>query len=527
MHNNYYFFRLLSKQLEKQLNGWIVATCFSQNKDELIIGLTDPHPPHHEFYIKALLESQFSCLHFPENFHRSKRNSVDLFSQILDTQVVEVRQTPNDRSFSLMLQSVEEPNQTYQLVFKMHGNRANVILLQGKEVLSIFKHQLIKDEHLDPEVLPLKIEHSFANFEVKEGKANKLYPTLGPLPVKYLEQQAYEDASLEEKWRMLESMLHLLKNPEAIYTTFINGSFHLSLLAVGEIEQSFQEPIQAINHFFLKYIRDFHLLQEKNTLLKKLGKQITQTENYIQKNDTKLNELEEGAQYSQIADIIMANMHQIPPNSRKVVFNNFYTNQPIEIKLKQNVSPQKNAEALYRKAKNQKIELEKLKANIALKEDRLLHLYEHLEKLEKLEHVRDIRQYAKDHNLEEELNEREEVLPYRSFEIRGYQVWVGKNAKNNDTLLRNYSWKEDLWLHAKDVPGSHVLIKHQAGKNFPKDVVEQAASLAAYYSKRKTDSLCPVIVTPRKFVRKSKDMQAGQVIVSQEEVIMVEPKMPG
>ena len=114
-------------------------------------------------------------------------------------------------------------------------------------------------------------------------------------------------------------------------------------------------------------------------------------------------------------------------------------------------------------------------------------------------------------------------LPYHEFEFRGYRIWVGKNAQANDTLTSKYSHKEDLWLHAKDVSGSHVLIKHQSGKKFPKDVIEYAASLAAYNSKRRTESLCPVIVTPRKFVRKRKGDPAGAVVVDREEVVMVEP----
>jgi predicted ribosome quality control (RQC) complex YloA/Tae2 family protein len=74
------------------------------------------------------------------------------------------------------------------------------------------------------------------------------------------------------------------------------------------------------------------------------------------------------------------------------------------------------------------------------------------------------------------------------------------------------------------VAGSHVLLKYQAGKNFPKEVIERAAQLAAYYSKRKNESLCPVVVTPRKFVRKRKGDLPGAVVVDREDVIMVEPK---
>ena len=118
------------------------------------------------------------------------------------------------------------------------------------------------------------------------------------------------------------------------------------------------------------------------------------------------------------------------------------------------------------------------------------------------------------------------TLPYHQFEFRNFRILVGKNAVANDMLTLKFSHKEDLWLHAKDVSGSHVLIKHQSGKNFPRDVIEYAASLAAYNSKRKTESLCPVIVTPKKFVRKRKGDPPGAVVVEREEVVMVEPLKP-
>jgi predicted ribosome quality control (RQC) complex YloA/Tae2 family protein len=117
--------------------------------------------------------------------------------------------------------------------------------------------------------------------------------------------------------------------------------------------------------------------------------------------------------------------------------------------------------------------------------------------------------------------EQEEL--FRKFEIDDFEILVGKSAKNNDLLTQKYSYKEDLWLHARDVAGSHVLIKYKAGKIFPKQVIEKAAQLAAYYSKRKSDTLCPVIVTPKKYVRKPKGALEGQVLVEREEVLLVKP----
>jgi predicted ribosome quality control (RQC) complex YloA/Tae2 family protein len=116
-------------------------------------------------------------------------------------------------------------------------------------------------------------------------------------------------------------------------------------------------------------------------------------------------------------------------------------------------------------------------------------------------------------------------LPYHEFEFKGFKILVGRNAEANDLLTFKHSFKDDLWLHAKDVAGSHVLVKYQSGKSFPKDVIERAGELAAYNSKRKTDSLCPVVFTPKKFVRKRKGDPAGTVVVEKESVMIVVPRL--
>ena len=103
---------------------------------------------------------------------------------------------------------------------------------------------------------------------------------------------------------------------------------------------------------------------------------------------------------------------------------------------------------------------------------------------------------------------------------------MGRNAQNNDLLTQKYAHKDDLWLHAKDVTGSHVVIRHRAGQPVPEPVVEHAAQLAGWYSRRQHDSLCPVTVTPKKFVRKPKGALPGQVVVERERVVLVVPGNP-
>ena len=205
----------------------------------------------------------------------------------------------------------------------------------------------------------------------------------------------------------------------------------------------------------------------------------------------------------------------------------FYRNKNITIKLRSDLSPQKNAENFYRKSKNEKIELEKLMENIESREQLLTVINNHIEAIEAAENLKTLRSYLKANGLSP--NTKLKIQSYRElfkrFEVEGFEILVGRNSKNNDLLTQQYAYKEDLWLHARDATGSHVVVKYRAGKKFPNSVIETAASLAAYFSKRRNETLAPVIVTPKKFVRKPKGFAEGQVIVEKEEVVMVEPKL--
>jgi predicted ribosome quality control (RQC) complex YloA/Tae2 family protein len=112
---------------------------------------------------------------------------------------------------------------------------------------------------------------------------------------------------------------------------------------------------------------------------------------------------------------------------------------------------------------------------------------------------------------------------YHHYLFQGYEVLAGKNNRTNDQLTFQSAHKNDLWLHVKDAPGSHVIIRHKSGQNFPAQVVEYGASIAALYSKRKHEKICPVSYTLRKYVRKGKGLKPGEVIVEREQVVLVSP----
>ena len=123
---------------------------------------------------------------------------------------------------------------------------------------------------------------------------------------------------------------------------------------------------------------------------------------------------------------------------------------------------------------------------------------------------------------------KEEDVPFRVFRVAGdFVVWAGKNGENNDLLSTRYTKSKDLWFHARAVGGSHVVLKFGSGKGeISKHAIDEAAGIAAYYSKMKSSKLVPVSLCEGKYVRKPKGAHAGTVTIEREKVIFVEPRLP-
>lgn len=491
MHNSYYFLRQISARLQENLVGFTLVSCFSQNKDELVFEFNDART---SFFIKADLQGDFSCLTFPDGFHRARKNSIDLFNEVIMKKVVSIRQFRNERSFSVELED------GLAVLFKMHGNKSNIVLLNNNEEIGRFKSNIPGGPSEDRE-----IDWSEGAFS---GNPGKQYFTIG----KVVAGKSYEE---------IQRIKKELENPK--YYIVREKKIAFSLLPGENVVAEFTDPFKAINEFYYKYITENSFLQKKNSLTARLLAEIGQTRSWLAKTGDKLEELRRDEHYKAWGDLLMANLHQIGAGMKSATVEDFYNdNKPVTIPLDKNLSPQKNAERYYRKSKNQQIEIAKLNEGLEKKSKELIKLESELLKVESADDMRSLKDFTPTNQKPETRNS----LPYREFEYKGFKIWVGREAKHNDELTLKYSYKEDLWLHVRDDSGSHVLLKHQSGKPYPKDVIEYAASIAAFFSKRKTEALCAVIVTPKKFVRKRKGDPAGAVVVEREEVILVEPKNP-
>ncbi|OUJ72842.1 NFACT RNA binding domain-containing protein [Hymenobacter crusticola] len=510
MHNNYYFLRQLAPALTQKLVGYRVTTCFSQEKDELVIGLTDGLQ---EFWLRAQLSASFPVLALPETFSRARANSVDLLPGLLGRTVASVGVFPNDRVLTLSFMDGAT------LLFKLYGPRPNAIFRSAPDAPTELFHQRYA---ADADLAPLSSTPTTATDPLKR------YPSLGDLPPRYLRSHGYDQASPPHKEDLVRSVVATLENPAHFYLIMLDGRTRLSLLPVGEVEQTLPpEPIAALRLFVPLYLgrRSYEMeLRQVRQLLERRAEEATLGASQAR---ARLHALEHTAGYRQTADLIMANLTQIPLGATQVEVYDFYQDQARVLKLKATETPQRTAQNLYRKAKNQKIEVQELQERVERRETEAFWCLERLEELAAITDLRLLRTWRKTHDLQPETKAPTVTeLPFKVFEDSGFTIMVGRNAQNNDLLTQRYAHKEDLWLHAKDVSGSHVVIRHRAGHVVPEPVVERAAQLAAWYSRRKNDSLCPVTVTPKKFVRKPKGAVPGAVIVEREKVVLVVPANP-
>ena len=472
-----------------------------------------------DFTIRADLNSSFSCLSFPENFKRSRKNNIDLFPLIIDKNVVEVIQYPFERLFHIHLED------DLILLFKMFGSHSNILLFQQGKCLNIFKNNLKKDRALRLSELQIKTDLSYERFLQLNSNPKKFIPAFDNSITEHLEARGYQMMDTAGKYHLVKTVLNELETANTFYIIYKPVLPVITLLKPRGDFKSFNDIIDALNFFYKEriYVKKFD--EERSDALKKISRDLEKATRYIDLCKIKLEAFGNEDSYKQIGDIIMANLNAINQGSDHAVLFNFYTGDSIKIPLKPGVPPQKNAENYYRKSKNQKIELDKLKENSQQKILLASQLREKLKLIENMGSLKELRALLAQSVGKGESAGRKNVTPYRRFIFLDYEILIGKNSKKNEELTFGTGSKNDLWLHAKDVPGSHVIIRNKPGHNIPDPVINRAAELAAYFSKNRTNSMCPVIYTERKFVRKLKGGAVGQVIVEREKVIFVEPGM--
>ena len=234
----------------------------------------------------------------------------------------------------------------------------------------------------------------------------------------------------------------------------------------------------------------------------------------------------------QLGDILTANIHRIQKGQTKVECEDFYDENMamVEIPLSPLLSPQQNAAKFYKDYARMKNAEKELTRQISLGKEELSYLQSVLEELNRadseqaLEEIRQELQeggYVKSDGNKRKVKQ-SKLSPMRFVSTDGYPIYVGRNNKQNDELTFKMARKDDLWLHASKVHGSHVIIAC-AGVTPPDNTITQAAQLAAYYAETAGGQNIAVDMTPVKQVKKIPNGKPGMVIYHSYKTVIANP----
>ena len=291
---------------------------------------------------------------------------------------------------------------------------------------------------------------------------------------------------------------------------------------------------------FSALLDSFYTLRDQKDTMRQKGQAVRKTvTNLCQRLKRKLaiQEKELSATYDrerlrQFGDILMANLHAIQKGQTKVLCQDFYDENMamVEIALSPLLSPQQNAAKYYKDYARMKNAENELLKQISLGEVELKYLQSVLEELnraateQELEEIKQELQaggYIKADAGKKRVKQ-SKLPPMRFESTDGYPIYVGRNNRQNDELTFKLARKDDLWLHASKVHGSHVIISC-GGTTPPDDTVTQAAQLAAYYAESTGGQNIAVDVTPVKQVKKTPSGKPGMVIYHTYRTVIVNP----
>jgi predicted ribosome quality control (RQC) complex YloA/Tae2 family protein len=321
----------------------------------------------------------------------------------------------------------------------------------------------------------------------------------------------------------------------------MNESQSLYLYKHNDKEYFHIIPLKHINDTYKEYSlfdgldKHFDLIDQKDRIKQQtsdLSKYIT---NEYTRNINKLNKLEKTLFESKNSEelrikgeMLYTSLHLITKGMTSIIVDNYYDNTLLEIELDPKLDGKGNAKKYfqkYTKAKNSIIylneQIDKTKEEIAYFDSLKVSMdnasyYDALEIKEELENLG----YLKKKKTKQ-LNKKKNKPHIETYLTKdNITIYIGKNNIQNDYLTFHHASKNDMWFHAKDMPGSHVIVHCE---NLDEYTIRLASTIAAYYSKGKNSSSVPVNYTTVRTLKKPSGKKLGQVILDHYKTIYIDP----
>lgn len=305
--------------------------------------------------------------------------------------------------------------------------------------------------------------------------------------------------------------------------------YHYSI----EYQEAFSSVSQALESYYSERDQIDRIKQRSSNLHKVLNTNLERSQNKLGILMEELRNAENAEAYKLWGELITANLYQIPKGVKEVRLVNYYNESGaiVTIPMDPQKSPNQNAQLYFKKYNKAKKAIEMIGKQIKETRDEINYIESQLDNLEKCTEESEIQEiheelikegYIKASGEKKRPNKVVPSKPHHFISSDGFDIFVGKNNTQNDRLTLKTAEPDDIWMHTKDIPGSHVIIKTQ-GRRIPESTLYEGAMLAAYFSKGRFSSNVAIDYCPRKNVKKPNGAKPGMVIYEHYNTIYITP----
>ncbi|AYO47402.1 NFACT family protein [Streptococcus mutans] len=534
-----FFLHHLTKELQEQILWGRIQKVNQPFEQELVLTIRNNRQnyklllsAHPVFGRVQLTKTDFQNPQSPNTFTMIMR-------KYLQGALIEnIEQIENDRILEMSISNKNEIGDQIKvtMIIEIMGKHSNIILLdknEGKIIESIkhigftqnsYRTILPGSRYLAPPKIqaqnPFTIsdETLFEILQTEDLAANnlqKLFQGLGRDTAAELSQRLKTDTFKNFKLFFDSPTSPTLTEKSFTAITFSNS------------QETFGSLSDLLDYFYQDKAERDRIAQQASDLIHRIQNELEKNKKKLKKQEQELQDTDKAEEFRQKGELLTTYLNQVPNNQDSVELDNYYTGQKVSIPLNKALTPSQNAQRYFKKYQKLKEAVKHLGSLISETKATIQYLESVDNALNQasLSEISEIREelvqtgFVKRRH-REKIQKRKKPEPYLASDGKTI-ILVGKNNLQNDELTFKMSKKGELWFHAKDIPGSHVLIKDNLN---PSDEIKtDAAELAAYFSKARLSNLVQVDMIEAKKLNKPSKAKPGFVTYKGQKTLRVTP----
>lgn len=537
-------------------------------KDEIIFSLKKDKDSY-KLLISA--SSVYPRIHLT-NINKKNPMKPPMFCMVLrkylsNSKITSIYQLQLDRVVFIDFQGKDELGfeKTYTLIIEIMGRHSNISLVEKNNYII-----LDSIKHITPEINSIRtllpglkfilppesnklnpLNYTYENFEkfILENNIKLNNTFISKVFMGVSNQLSKEIINSLNTELSLENLKNIYKEIELFFNKVNNKDFSffitlednnlkdffpINLPSLGEDNKKyFSSPSKTLEYYYSEKDKSDRLNNKSSSLLKLVNNNLERCHKKMELLKDNLEKCKKAYKYRIYGELLTANIYNIKQGDESIDVVNYYSedSEIINIKLDPTKTPSANIQNYFKRYSKLKKSKEYSLEQIKITEDEILYLNSVLTNIKNTEDYAGIEEIKKElmdaHYLKFKKNVRKKETkskPMHFISSEGIHIYVGKNNIENDYLTLKFADKRDLWFHTKNIPGSHVILKTLG--DFTEKTLNEAANLAAFYSKGRDSSKVPVDYTEVKNVHKPNGAKPGMVIYEKNKTIFITPEKP-